>query len=240
MNVPGQARFVTTAWADVLGAADPQASELRERLAGRYWLPLFAYARRRGLNPEDAQDAVQGFLGRLFEGDRLAGVTVEGGRFRDFLRCGLERYLIGRHRTNTRHRRAPAGGFVTPDGEDAEAWAALGAVDAESPEQVYERCCARVLLDASLARLRAEYAQEGRSQLFDHLVACLDRDPEAARHDEAARALGLSPGTVRNAVKPFRDRFRALFRQEVAATLADPLRVDEEIRELMAAVSGRR
>jgi RNA polymerase sigma-70 factor (ECF subfamily) len=228
--------FATTDWNNVLAAANPVASDARERLAGRYWLPLYALARRKGLTPADAQDAVQGFLGRIFEGDRLAAVSVEGGRFRDFLRSGLENFLISQHRAETRQCRRPPGGFASPDSEDPEAWAALGAVDSRTPEQVYDRCCARRLLDRALANLRAEYKEQGRTELFAHLTACLDRDVHTTAHEEVARRLGLHPGTVRNAVKPFRERFRELFRREVAATLNDPSRVDEEIRDLLAAL----
>lgn len=236
MDDRGGQPFATTDWSNVLAAANPVESDARERLAERYWLPLYALARRKGLTPADAQDAVQGFLGRLFEGDRLAAVTVEGGRFRDFLRGGFENFLISLHRAEMRQCRRPPGGFALPDGEDPEAWAALGAVDSQTPERVYDRCCARVLLDRALAGLRAEYEREGRSELFAHLAACLDRDVHTTAHEEVARRLGLHPGTVRNAVKPFRERFRALFRREVASTLSDPSRVDEEIRELLAAL----
>lgn len=229
-------RFGTTQWGDVLAAADPVATDARERLAGCYWLPLYALARRRGLPAADAEDAVQGFLGRLFEGDRLARVSVEGGRFRDFLRRGLERFLVSQHRAAMRQCRRPPGGLASPDGENPEAWGALGAVDSRTPEQVYDQCCARVLLDRALSNLRAEYEQQGRAALFAHLTGCLDRDVHTTAHEVAARQLGLHPGTVRNAVKPFRERFRTLFRREVAATLSDPSRVDEEIRDLLAAL----
>ena len=109
--------------------------------------------------------------------------------------------------------------------------------DPHTPEQSYDRLCARALLDRTLERLREEHVQKGQAPLFQHLAACLDGDPDSATHAAAAAMLGLSQGTVRNAVGAFRRRFQALFRQEVAATLVDPTGVDDEIRHLLTAVA---
>lgn len=230
--------FLTTRWTVVLRAADPDSQAAREELARLYWFPLYALGRRQGLNPADADDAVQTFLGRLLAPGQLANLSSEGGRFRDFLRVSFQNQLISTHRASISQRRRPEGGFVPRDGLDPEATLALEPVDAHTPELAYDRCCARVLLDATLERLRAEYERLGRTALFLHLSQYLDGDPEEATHAAAAARLGLSEGTVRNAVKPFRIRFQELFRQHVAATLEDPVQVDDEIRHLMAALAS--
>ena len=60
--------FTTTHWSVVLAAADqetPEAAAALERLCRTYWNPLFAYVRREGHSPEDAQDLTQEFFASL-------------------------------------------------------------------------------------------------------------------------------------------------------------------------------
>jgi RNA polymerase sigma-70 factor (ECF subfamily) len=51
--------FTTIHWSVVLAAGQsesPQAAQALEQLCRTYWYPLYAYIRRRGHGPEDAQD----------------------------------------------------------------------------------------------------------------------------------------------------------------------------------------
>jgi RNA polymerase sigma-70 factor (ECF subfamily) len=55
----GRAEFATTHWSVVLAAgssADVAASSALEQLCRTYWYPLYAYVRRRGYEPSDAED----------------------------------------------------------------------------------------------------------------------------------------------------------------------------------------
>ena len=57
--------FPTTQWSRVIVAGDPDAPLSRESLAelcNAYWYPLYAYIRRRGYDPEQAQDLTQDFF----------------------------------------------------------------------------------------------------------------------------------------------------------------------------------
>jgi hypothetical protein len=52
-------QFDKTRWSMVLGAVQsraPCAQKALAELCGLYWRPLYAFARRRGRSPEDAQD----------------------------------------------------------------------------------------------------------------------------------------------------------------------------------------
>ena len=49
----------------------PCAPEALAELCGRYWQPLYTFARRRGHSPEDAQDLVQGFFEHLIRQPRV-------------------------------------------------------------------------------------------------------------------------------------------------------------------------
>src|SRR5437016_13873496 len=88
--------FVTTHWSVVLSAghADaPRAAEALQRLCQAYWYPLYAYVRRRGYSPHDAQDLTQGFFARLLQRDAMAKVDRAKGKFRSFLLASMNHFL---------------------------------------------------------------------------------------------------------------------------------------------------
>ncbi len=85
--VGGEA-FSTTHWSMVLAAAGGQDSDSRRALATlceTYWYPVYAYVRRRGYDPESAQDLTQGFFARFLEKESVKAARRERGRFRNFL-----------------------------------------------------------------------------------------------------------------------------------------------------------
>ncbi len=73
--------------------ASPQASVALETLCRTYWYPLYAYLRRSGHQPADAEDLVQGFFLHLLRVELLHSVEREGGRFRSFLLTALKHFL---------------------------------------------------------------------------------------------------------------------------------------------------
>src|ERR1051326_4406440 len=85
---PAKGWFTTTQWSVVLaaGGRDPvQSLEALESLCSAYWYPLYAYVRRSGRQPADAQDLTQEFFARLLEKDYLRAVDRRKGKFRSFL-----------------------------------------------------------------------------------------------------------------------------------------------------------
>jgi hypothetical protein len=71
--------FATTHWSVVLAAgsdSSPAALEALGRLCRTYWYPLYAYARRRGSSPHDAEDLVQGFFARLMEKEMQSSASA--------------------------------------------------------------------------------------------------------------------------------------------------------------------
>ena len=68
-------QFDKTLWSLILGAVQsraPCAQKALAELCGLYWRPLYAFARRRGHSPEDAQDLVQGLFEHLIGSRGLA------------------------------------------------------------------------------------------------------------------------------------------------------------------------
>src|SRR6187402_2994549 len=89
-------QFNTTHWSLVLLAGDlqaPQADAALDKLCAAYWPPLYAYVRRSGHSPEDAQDLTQEFFARLLEKQWMNAAEPSRGHFRTFLLVALKRFL---------------------------------------------------------------------------------------------------------------------------------------------------
>jgi RNA polymerase sigma-70 factor (ECF subfamily) len=102
---------------------------------------------------------------------------------------------------------------------------------------VYDRRWALALLDATLARLRAEFEEAGRGREFEVLKPQLT----AARGDIAygalATALGTTEGAARVAVHRLRKRFREVFREEIAQTVENAEELEDELRHLIGVLA---
>ena len=88
------------------------------------------------------------------------------------------------------------------------------------------------LIREVLGRLQAECQSEGREKLYVALKGLLVHEENAGGTKHAAATLGISEDAVRAALCRIRRRYKELFREEVARTLANPFDVDDEIRHL--------
>src|SRR5436190_9988460 len=85
----------------------PTTSPLKRlaTLCTAYWYPLYAFIRRQGYEPEEAQDLTQGFFTRLLEKQYLGDYQRELGRFRSFLLTSLKHFLANEYDSaNTQKR----------------------------------------------------------------------------------------------------------------------------------------
>lgn len=91
---PGGSRiFPATHWTVVLAAGEKPSPESRaalERLCESYWYTLYAFVRRSGYSPSDAEDLTQEFFARLLEHNWIAQADRHKGRFRSFFADGVE------------------------------------------------------------------------------------------------------------------------------------------------------
>jgi RNA polymerase sigma-70 factor (ECF subfamily) len=238
-HFPGQ--FPTTKWSRVVTAASRDAAEAREALSGlcqAYWYPIYAYVRRCGHTPEQAQDLTQDFFAYILERDLIATADPTRGRFRSFLRTVCARQLAD-HRD--RQNAAKRGGGRAPlpiDSFDAERRYAREPAHELTPERIFDRTWALTLLCRVVERLRREYDDAGRSDRFEELLAILTRDPASDSYAEIASRLGTTEGNVRVAVHRLRRRYGLLLREEIAATVGDEAQIDDEIRALFSALEG--
>lgn len=233
--------FATTRWSVVLAAQDrasPEAASALETLCRTYWYPLYAFVRRQGRTPEDAQDLTQAFFAKLLEKDYLRAAAREKGRFRTFLLVALKRFLANEW---DRSRRLKRGGGLTPvpfDTAIAERrYGAEPPTPTSSADRIFERQWAMTLLETALARLRAEYVGHGKGDEFDSLKECLTAARGEIAYDRLAAGLGLTEGATRVAVHRLRKRFRELFRATVADTVSVPAEVDDELRHVASILS---
>ena len=227
--------FVTTHWSVVLQAAQnesTQALDALEQLCRVYWYPLYAYVRRRGYSPPDAQDLTQEFFARLLERNWLARADQAKGRFRTFLLHALERFLANEWDKVRALKRGGGQKPVPLQFETGETRYSAERADLRTPEQVFERRWAMALLGEVMQRLEAEYQQEGKAELFTALQPCLVGDREKLPYSQLAAQLGQSEGAVRVAVHRLRQRYRELLRAEIAHTVVSAGEVDAEMHHL--------
>lgn len=231
--------FATTHWSVVLAAChrEPlQAQAALETLCRSYWYPLYVYVRRKGHSPHDAQDLTQGFFEHLLGRDFLRRVAPEKGRFRSFLLTCLKRFLADVWRKESAAKRGAGQRWIALDGE-AERRYHEEPAGVSDPEALYERRWALTLLERVLERLEEEFRAAGRQDLFNHLQPLLLGERTEQTYAELAAHFGTSPGAVKMTVLRMRERHRALFREEIASTVATPGEIDEEIRHLIAILS---
>jgi RNA polymerase sigma-70 factor (ECF subfamily) len=231
--------FRTTRWTVVLTAAHPDAPGAEDALAQlcrTYWYPLYAFVRRQGRGPEEAQDLTQEFFARLLAKDYLALADPARGRFRSFLLASLKNFLAESHRHATRLKRGGGQTVVSWDDMTAEQRYLAEPRDESTAEALYEQRWALTLLETALARLGAELASAGKARLFAELRGQLWGEPPVASYAELSARLGLSEGAVKVTVHRLRLRFRELLREEVAHTVTSAEEIDEELRHLITVV----
>ena len=234
-------QFTTTHWSMVLSAgvtSAPAARDALERLCRTYWFPLYAFIRRLGHSPTDAQDLTQGFFVYLLERQLVAKADRQAGRFRSFLLGSLKHFLAHEHERATALKRGGGRVILSFDIFEPEERYALEPSDAATPEAIFDQRWALEQIENALKHLRAEYASSGRGALFDLLKDYVWGDQNALTLAEIAERLDLTEEAVKKSVQRLRQRFRDSLRAEVAQTIATPDLIDEELRHLRAALTA--
>jgi len=239
---PATARcFVTTHWSVVLAARDslsPEANEAWEGLCRSYWYPLYAYLRRDGHSPPDAEDLTQEFLARLIANCDLQHVEPRRGKFRSFLLGTLKHFLSDERKKVRAQKRGGGQTVLSFDAESAEARYELEPVHTLTPETIFERQWALTVLGRVMDRLRARHEQRGKAQVFAALEPCLGGSRSAVSYAAISAKLGMSEGSLKVAVHRLRREFGDLLRAEIAGTVGSENELDEEIRHLIRVSGG--
>ena len=233
-------RFATTRWSLILAAghqSNAKSSEALASLCETYWYPVYAFVRRQGYAADAAADLTQEFFARVLEKNYFRDADPARGRFRSFL-CAAVRHFLSNERD--RARTLKRGGPLPPislDAEHAEGRYLLEPRDDLTPEKLFDRRWALLLLERALARLRDQHAAAGKIELFDQLKGYLTGDRADVPYADVAKTLGMSDGAVRVAVHRLRRQFRDALVEDIAETVSDSADVDAEIEYLLKAVS---
>src|SRR3954464_3562802 len=230
------ARFGTTQWSMVLKAGQG-AEEALLRLCQIYWPPLYAFIRRRGHAVHEAQDLTQAFFAHVLEHQALGQVGPAKGRFRSFLLVSLQNFLDNEwHKAHTLKR---GGRQIIISWEELKPHEreALGSRDGMTPEKLFNRRWALMLLERVMNRLHTECDAARKAELFDHLKDYLTGDGGAKSYQQLAKELNTTEGAIKVTIHRLRRRFGELLREQISRTVDDPAEVDGEIRELFAALS---
>jgi len=231
----GPRDFRTTHWSVVLAAKrsdSPERMTALTALCQGYWYPLYAFVRRQGRDRHQAEDLTQEFFTRLLEKNTLASVQPEQGRFRSFLLASLKNFLANDWDRSHTAKRGGAYSIISWDDQSGEDRYLREPSDNATPEKLFEQAWALTLIQTVLDQMKKEYADAGKSQLFESLHASLSEDEGAGTYAEIAAKLNMTEGAIKMSVLRIRRRFGWLLRAEISQTLPDPKEVEEELRHL--------
>lgn len=206
-------------------------------LCGTYWYPLYAFVRRKGHSPPDAQDLTQAFFARLLDKNYAAQADRERGRFRTYLLAALTHFLADEWDKTRRLKRGGGREIISFDAVSAEERYRLEPVDQLDAAKLYERRWVTTLFDQVLARLEEELRDSGKGELFEGLKSSLLAEETGLSYAELGARLGMKEDAVKQAVHRMRRRYRELFREEIAQTVAGPGEVEDELKYLFAVLS---
>ena len=233
--------FPSTHWSVVLAARADNPAVARaalEQLCTVYWYPLYAFVRRRGHQPANAEDVVQGFIIHLFEHHFFQAADPDKGRFRSYLLASLNHFMADAADRAGRQKRGDGRPLLSLDAGLAERRYAQEPADPCDPEQLFERRWALTLLDTVLQRLETEAAESGRANLFRQIKGVLQGDHDGMTLVQLAPQLGMSEAALTMTILRLRQRYRELVREEIAHTVSRPVEIDEEMRYLFQVLSG--
>jgi len=231
--------FRTTRWTTVrraVGADDVAARQALAALCSGYWYPIYAFIRRSGKSPHDAEDLTQGFFVRLVEKSMLASADPAKGKLRTFL-LSCVRHFLADEQDRAHAQKRGAALLTSFDAVEAEERYAIEPVDQLSPDRLFQRRWVLTLLEQTLHVLGEEFAAQGKAETFAALRPFLGFGTGVAKsYEELAPELGVPIGTLKNHVFRMRERWRELLLEHVAATLDEP--TPEEIRAELSELLG--
>jgi DNA-directed RNA polymerase specialized sigma24 family protein len=241
-DVPTEALgFHTTHWTMVLAASAGDGTEMREALSSlcaTYWYPLYAFIRRQGSTPHEAEDLTQEFFRQFLERNALASVRPMAGKFRSFLLACLKNFLAN-ERERAQAKRRGGGCVLLPlDIGQAESRYLLEPSDRLTPEAIFERRWAFAVLERTMTQLRQEYSTAQKGQQFEELQGFLPGGQPGSSRSELAAKRGVSVGAIDVAIHRLRQRFGALLREQIAQTVSTEAEVEEELRYLISVLGS--
>jgi RNA polymerase sigma-70 factor (ECF subfamily) len=232
--------FLTTHWSVVLAAGGSNSTRARtalEKLCRIYWYPLYAFVRRMGHGPHDAEDLVQSFFAICLEKNYFGAAEQAKGRFRSFLLLALKRFLANERDKTRAAKRGRGKSPISLDSLTAEQRYALEPADRLSADKLFERRWALTLLGQVVSRLRDEHAAAGKLGEFEQLKECITMAGRGTPYAQIAARLSMSEGAIKTTVHRLRRRYREILEEEIAHTVASAQEIETERRHLLSVLS---
>ncbi|HSP42827.1 MAG TPA: hypothetical protein VLO11_08155 [Luteolibacter sp.] len=228
--------FRTTRWSLIQRAAGG-AEQALDEWARAAWYPLYTWARRKELTPEDAADAVQDFMGKICSRGVLEKLDPARGRLRSWLLAGFSNHLAKRRGHMLRLKRGGGLKHLSVDRDNLEIFYQNDMAAISDPEKAYSRAWALTLMDEAMARLENHYLAGDRGELFETLLPALETPLPDSTYEQAAAKLGLNGAALRQAAVRFRQRYRRLLLDVAGERLGITCQAQlaEELRGLLDA-----
>jgi len=241
IRAPARGAFSTTRWTLVAQAArthSPEGEAAMEELSVRYWYPLYAFARRKGLGPEDAEDMTQEFFAKQIVTRRVFKNTDQTqGKFRSWLLACLQNFLANQWARQRAQKRGGEAVHLALDFCDGERRYLAEPAHELTPERLYNRAWASTQIDRALEELERSYRDREGGGLFDELRRFLPGACDPQPHAVVAERVGKSEAAIKMAVSRLRREFGQTLRTIVSRTVSSAAELDEEIRELIDSLS---
>ncbi|MEO8428221.1 MAG: sigma-70 family RNA polymerase sigma factor [Verrucomicrobiota bacterium] len=210
------------------------SQEALEDLSRSYWPAVYAFLRRKGFAPQDAEDLTQDTFASVLQGGRLAAVDSKKGRFRSFL-CACADHEASHFRKRNEAEKRGANRIVSLEALDAEQHYQLLPVTDAPTETVFDRAWSKIIVSRALEKLNSDYERLEKNDVFQALLPLLQGGTERGDFRIVAEKLGLTEVNARVTWLRFKTSFIGHLRSEVAETVADASEVDEELRYLVSA-----
>lgn len=233
--------FPPTQWTMVISAQNDNSEERSralEQICRTYWHPVYAYARKRSFNPQDAEDITQGFFAYLLKTDGFGKVQQQQGKLRTFLLVSVRNFMTNDWAKRKAQKRGGGAQILSIDLKDAEDHICLKPADELTPEAVFDRHWATAMLQTVMDRLQAAFENEGKAEQFRALKDFLALGRGERTYQEVGADLGMSEAAIKVAVHRMRKRYRELLLEEIAGTLEPGESAEGELRYLFGVFQG--
>ena len=229
--------FPSTHWSLVCTAGDshsPASADARARFYQAYRYPLYAFARREGRSPEDAEDIVQGFFLELLSKKWFRRPDSQQGRLRSFLLACYRSFQSDLWRSERAAKRGQ-GRVESLEAvfENPEERYRFEPRDEADPARLYDRIWVQSLVERAMQRLADEQGEGNGAARFIILNQFLPGRHPSISQAQAAAQLGMTENAVNQAVHKLRLRLRQILREEIAQTCLSPGDFQEELRFIL-------
>lgn len=226
-------RFATTDWSMVRRAQ--VGGEPLDSWIGLYWFPLYAWARQRGWNAEDAADQVQDFMEKVCSQGLLDKADPTRGKLRSLLLKSFSNQLASAVRSQQSAKRGGKTPHISIDWVSAENHYLEQHSHLTDPEKVYMRAWAMSVIDEALEMLLDHYTRTARQPLFEALLPALEAPLTEEYFTESCQGLSMTYAALRQAAVRFRQRYRQNLLGIAAQRLGIhcEVRLHEELRNML-------